>query len=71
MVLQIRAGCTPDQQLATLQSWQNHLILRLKICDTHWRESGAEDKRGLLRQLRTLADQISVLDRQILECQAG
>ena len=69
MVLHVRAGRSPAQQLAELQGQQNRLILRLRA-GGEW-AGGAEEKRSVLQQLWDLAAQIRVLDRQILEGQAG
>ena len=69
MVLHIIAGLSPDQQLASLQRRQNQLILRLWCIDGQ--PGSVEEKRGLLRQLRNIATQVRVLDRQIVESQVG
>ena len=69
MVLQIIAGSSLDQQLASLQRHQNQLILRLRCIDGQ--PGSVAEKRVLLRQLRSIAAQVRVLDRQIVESQVG
>ena len=72
MVLRVIAGKSPLQQLHELQEHQCDLVRRLQQLDEpDVLPALAPAKLQLLRQLREVTQQVLILDRQLLEEQAG